>query len=67
MKAKYVEEIMVIDPNTKGEVELSIFKHDSGGMFALDSSYIVQVLPEEGEIYIQDPLNEDGSVELIGC
>jgi len=50
---------MVIDPDTKGEVELSVFKHENGGMFALDSSYIVQVLPEEGDCLIPDPFVDD--------
>jgi len=67
LKAKFVEEITVFDPDSKGDVDISIFKHDGGGMFAIDSSYIVQVLPEEGQIFIQDPLNEEGLVELIGC
>jgi hypothetical protein len=57
--AKFVKEIMVIDPDTKGEVELSVFKHENGGMFALDSSYIVQVLPEEGDCLIPDPFVDD--------
>jgi len=57
--AKFVKEIVVIDPDTKGEVSLSVFKHENGGMFALDSSYIEQVLPEIGEVYIPDPFISD--------
>lgn len=66
MTAKFVREFTTTDPDTKGEVEMSEFKHENGGMFAIDSSYIVQVLPEEGSVYINDPLNEDGEVELTG-
>ena len=55
-KAKFVKEVTVIDPDSKGEVSLSVFKHEGGGMFAIDSSYIEQVLPEEGECQIPDPL-----------
>lgn len=54
MKAKFVKEITVIDPDTKGEVSMSVFKHDNGGMFALDSSFIEQELPEEGDCWIPD-------------
>ena len=61
--AKFVKEIVVIDPDTKGEVSLSVFKHEGGGMFALDSSYIEQVLPEEGDCTIPDPFNEMDDLE----
>jgi len=53
--AKFVTEIKVKDPDTNLPVEISLFKHENGGMFALDSSYIVQVLPEEGDCQIPDP------------
>ena len=39
-KAKYVQDITVIDPDTKGEVDITVFKHENGGMFAIDASYI---------------------------
>lgn len=57
-RAKFVKEIVVIDPDSKGEVAMSVFKHEGGGMFALDSSYIEQVLPEEGDCIIPDPFYE---------
>jgi len=63
MTAKFVKEITVIDPDSKGEVELSVFKHQNGGMFALDSSYIEQVLPEEGDCYIPDPFSDEHDIE----
>lgn len=67
MKAKFVKEITVIDPDTQGDVELSVFKHENGGMFAIDSSYIEQVLDvdEDTKTLINDPLNNYGEVELL--
>ena len=61
--AKFVTEIMVKDPDTNGTVEISLFKHENGGMFAIDSSYIVQVLPEEGDCLIPDPFVDDYDIE----
>ena len=58
MEAKYVNEITVIDPDTKGEVQLAVYKHENGGMFAIDSSYLEQVADEsetEDCYLIQDP------------
>ena len=57
--AKFVTEIKVKDPDSNAPVEISLFKHENGGMFALDSSYIVQVLPEEGDCIVPDPFVED--------
>ena len=70
MKAKFVKEIIVDDPDG-GTIELSLFKHDNGGMFGLDSSFIVQVLPEEGSCFIPDPFEDiedfdQPFVQLIG-
>jgi hypothetical protein len=42
-KAFFVTEVKVIDPASKGEVELSVYKHQNGGMFAIDSSFLDQV------------------------
>ena len=55
--AKFVKEIEVVDPDTKGTVHLAVYKHENGGMFAIDSSFIDQV-PDEDEGY--DPENELG-------
>ena len=63
MNAKFVKEIVVTDPDSNAPVELSVFKHDNGGMFAIDSSYIVQVLPEEGDCWIPDPFSDDHNIE----
>jgi len=60
--ANFILEITVIDPDTNLPVELSVFKHENGGIFAIDSSYYEQVVNEEG--IIQDPLNEKEHVIL---
>lgn len=64
-KAKMFTEITVTDPDTGGEVEVSMFKHENGGIFGIDSSYIDQVLPEEGEISIPDPFISDDLIEEL--
>jgi hypothetical protein len=46
---------MVIDPDTKGEVELTILKHENGGMFAIDSSFIDQCFDDDEDPIIPDP------------
>lgn len=75
MKAKFVKEITVVDPDSKGDVQLSIFKHQNGGMFAIDSSYIEQnfdddakvVIPDPFEVYSRDNLyNSNDGIELLG-
>ena len=65
MTAKFVTEVTVIDPDTNLPVAMSVYKHENGGMFSVDSSYVEQVLPEEGNAYINDPLEPDDTVELI--
>jgi hypothetical protein len=68
-RAKFVREITVIDPDSKGEVELAVYKHENGGMFAIDSSYIDQELAEraeEGEtpyMSILDPFSDFNNFE----
>lgn len=61
-RAKFFEEIVVIDPDTKLPVHIAMFKHENGGIFGIDSSYYIQEVNEEGRI--QDPLNEKGNIEL---
>ena len=43
-KAYFVTEVTVIDPDSKGEVEVAIYKHENGGMFGIDSSFLDQVV-----------------------
>jgi len=46
-RAKFVKEVSVIDPDSNAPVEVAIYKHDNGGMFGIDSSYVEQVLDDE--------------------
>ena len=69
--ATFVKEVTVIDPDSTWEVELSVFKHSNGGMFAIDSSFIVQCLGDDSDdddtpLEIQDPFEETGTVILLG-
>ena len=59
-KAYFVKEITVIDPDSKGEVELSVYKHENGGMFAMDSSFLDQCCDEDSYPVIPDPFCENG-------
>lgn len=56
--AKFVQEITVIDPDTNENVQLSIYKHQNGGMFGIDSSYLEQVFDDDDEIKIPDVFRE---------
>lgn len=42
-RAYFVTEITVIDPDSKAPVEVAIYKHENGGMFGVDSSFLDQV------------------------
>ena len=57
-KAKFVEEITVTDPDTGGLVELDVFKHENGGMFAIDASYLDQAYEDDENPVIVDPFTE---------
>lgn len=67
--AKFVKEITVTDPDSKGLVKITIFKHENGGMFGVDASLLMdldQCFEVDEDLLIQDPLNEEGKVILIG-
>jgi hypothetical protein len=56
--AKFVKEIMVTDPDTQGEVHLAVYKHENGGIFAIDSSFVEQIadgILEDDRAIIVDP------------
>lgn len=63
--AKFVKEITVIDPDSKGEVELSVYKHENGGMFAMDSSFLDQCFDDDNYPVIRDPFETTGEVMLV--
>lgn len=60
--ATFVQEITVIDPDTKGEVEISIYKHQNGGMFGIDSSFIEQ---EREDGIIVCPFSDIQEMDII--
>jgi hypothetical protein len=62
-KAKYVTDITVTDPDTKAPVEVTIFKHENGGMFGIDASYIDSIDEGEEFVIISDPFNENDNDE----
>jgi hypothetical protein len=49
----------VVDPDTNALIEMAVYKHENGGMFALDTSYIEQVIPDEDDT-IYDPFSTMG-------
>jgi hypothetical protein len=59
-KARLIQQIDIIDPDSGGEVNVCIFKHENGGLFGLDSSYIEQVLDDDGDAIITDPFSHTG-------
>lgn len=62
--AKFVKEITVIDPDSQGEVEISIYKHENGGMFGIDSSYIEQCKEDENDT-IPDIFSDEPNLLLL--
>lgn len=64
MKAKFVTEILVTDPDFDGDVHLTVFKHENGGMFAIDSSFLAQLEDDEAEIRIPDIFHQNKLVIL---
>lgn len=71
--AKFVKEITVIDPDSKSEVQLVVYKHENGGMFAIDSSFLDQCCDDDTYPVIPDPFangemnnnNPDESIEVM--
>ena len=63
--AKFVNEISVIDPDTNGNVLLTIFKHENGGMFGIDVSFFEQYEDDGNYITISDPFEVNSKVALL--
>jgi len=57
--AKFIKEITITDPNTKGDVQISVYKHENNGFFAIDSSYLDQCTDEDSYPVIPDPFAYD--------
>jgi len=64
-KAKFFAEVTVTDPKSNLPVEVSMFKHQNGGIFGIDSSYITQVLDGETTPTISDPFEPNDIVILL--
>jgi len=65
-EAQFTIEITVTDPDSQSPVELSVFKHEGGGMFAIDSSYLIQEFEDDLDPVIPDPFNADDILILKG-
>jgi len=65
--AHFVEEIVVTDPDSKGDVEIEIYKHPNGGMFGIDASFVDQCvnLDEYDRAIIPDPFSNNGNEDMI--
>ena len=58
--AKFVKIIDIIDPDTNCPVEISVYKHENGGMFAIDSSYLEQCFSDPFSYpVIPDPFSDE--------
>lgn len=64
-KAKFITEVTVIDPDSKGEVEVAMFKHENGGIFGIDSSYIDQVFGDDELVVVLDPFSHERDLEYV--
>lgn len=72
-KAKFVKEIVITDPDSGGQVEIDIFKHEAGGMFGVDASYLDQCFDDDKDPVIRDPFvdadegdNDISNIQLTG-
>lgn len=55
--AHWVTTILVADPDTGALVEIAVYKHPNGGLFALDGSWLTSDLPQ-----LLDPTDADSAV-----
>lgn len=67
--ASFVKEITVQDPDTGDNVQLEVYKHENGGLFAMDASYLEGDSNDDSNMVINDPfidhINIEWLVELI--
>lgn len=57
-KGKFIKSVTIIDPDTKGEVEIEFYKLDGGGIIGIDASFI-----ETGEV-IYSPFDKNLEVDI---
>jgi hypothetical protein len=60
--AKFFQEITVIDPDSYLPVEVDLFKHENGGIFGIDASYLDQNFDSDEDIKIPDPLSNGSGI-----
>jgi hypothetical protein len=64
-RATFIQTVVVQDPDSHGDVELSVYKDPtSGSLFAIDSSYIEQVSIFVPGIYNDGRLQLDDDEEI---
>ena len=63
-KAYFVKEITVQDPDTGGNVQLEVYKHENGGMFAMDASYL-ENKEDDGNMVMNDPFKGELDVSIV--
>ena len=68
-KAILITEVTVIDPQSGGCVEVTIFKDpESGGMFGIDSSFLEQNFEDDEDVCVKNPFathqTSSGLIEL---
>lgn len=64
--ATFIQEVEVIDPDTKAPVKVAIYKHDiTNGMFGIDASFIEQNFDDDETPTVADPFSNNSIVELI--
>ena len=64
-KAVWADKVTVTDPQTGFPVEIEIYKHQNGGMFGVDSSFIDQVCDDDTYPVIPDPFSNNGNVQEV--
>ncbi len=66
-RAYFVREITEIDPDSKLPVELELYKHENGGMFAVDSSFLDQVARTDDydRPIVPDPFSTEDEIEEV--
>jgi hypothetical protein len=57
--AKFFKEITVTDPDTNLPVEVDLFKHENGGIFAMDASYLDQCFEDDEPVIVPNPFHND--------
>ena len=67
-QAYFVTQVTVKDPETGGNVELEVYKHQNGGLFAMDASYLESESDDDSNMVMNDPfvnhVNFEWLVEL---